>query len=71
MGVTVTETSWSWRYQTGVVAWRERSETETLPGTVTTIEVVVQDEAFAMRLPNLTAPGAPNPVPRMVTLVPT
>ena len=40
-------------------------------GTVTTIAVPVQDETFAVLVPNVTDPEAPKPVPRIVTVVPT
>jgi hypothetical protein len=40
-------------------------------GTLTVIEVPVQEETLAVTVPNFTTPGAPKPVPRIVTLVPT
>jgi len=40
-------------------------------GTLTVIEVLVQNEALAATVPNCTTPEVPKPVPRIVTLLPT
>ena len=71
LGVTVTETPSSWRYQTGTAtALAESSETKFIDGTFTWMLVLVQDETLAMTLPNFTTPGVPKPVPLILTLVP-
>ena len=64
--------SWPWRYQTGtLMSEPEGALTADLTGTLTTIAVLVQDEIFAVVVPNWTEPAVPKPLPRMVTLEPT
>jgi hypothetical protein len=70
VGVTVTETVLSWRYHTGTVALFEFIE-KAMFGTLTTIDVLVQEEAFAVTLPNFTTPEVPKLAPLIFTLVPT
>ena len=71
LGVTVTRTSWSWRYHTGTECLElDRTMTRGCSGTLTTIDVPVQEETFATRVPNFTAPGVPKLFPLIVTFVP-
>jgi len=69
--VTVTEALDGRLYQTGRTADLSLTVNAVIDGTRTTIVVLVQDDALAVTVPNLTAPGFPKPVPRMVTLAPT
>jgi hypothetical protein len=71
LGVSVIKIVGAWQYQTGPLT--SDSNCGVIPdvaGTVTTMAVRVQDEAFAVTVPNFTEPGAPKPVPRIVILVP-
>jgi hypothetical protein len=68
LGVTVTETVPLFQTESSS---SDAIDTEFVAGTVTVIEVAVQEETLAVTVPNFTTPGAPKPVPRIVTLVPT
>ena len=70
VGVTVTKTVLSWRYHTGTDAVFDPIE-KAMFGTLTTIVVLVQEEAFAVTLPNFTTPEVPKLAPLIFTLVPT
>jgi hypothetical protein len=70
-GVTVTEALRGLRYHTGTAAAERLIENADAAGTLTTTEVLVQDDAFATTGPNFTAPVRPKPLPRIVTHVPT
>jgi hypothetical protein len=71
LGVTVTEALAGRLYHTGATADLSFIVKAALAGTRTTIVVLVQDDALAVTFPNLTTPGFPKPVPRIVTLAPT
>jgi hypothetical protein len=68
LGVTVTETVPLLQTESSLF---DTIDTEFVAGTVTVIEVLVQEETLAVTVPNFTTPGAPKPAPRIVTLVPT